>query len=177
MDLKKIYSDDPLIKYKDTEINPERTKHQIDGVLSEYEVQDIFWHWNQKVIESGEPGEIYVMFKITETIKGVQLKVPARVDCPIIWSRAKPKGRPPRPEQVDWKTSMRAMYHFIYTHLNASYAMQSSKIVAFLGYIQTGEHEQLKDRILPELKQYSALESPEKFNKDHVIETEVVRHE
>ena len=173
----KIYSDDPLIKYKDTSIPPDRTKHQIDAVLAEYEVEDILWHWVKTLVESGEPGEIYVMFKISETIKGIQLKVPVRVDCPIIWGRAKPKGRPPRPEQVDWKTSMRAIYHFIYTHLNAAYAMQSSKVVAFLGYIQTGEKEQLKDRILPELKQYSALESPEQFSNDHMIDAEVVRRE
>jgi hypothetical protein len=49
------------------------------------------------------------------------------------------------------------MYHFIYTHLNAAYAMQSGKAIAFLGFIQAKDGKQLKDMILPELNQYQAL--------------------
>ena len=175
---KKIFSDDPLIKYKGTSISAECTKHQIDGVLSEYEVQDIYWHWNQKLIDSGEPGEIYVMFKIEETIEGLPVKVGIRVDCPTIWDRAKPKRRPPRSEMVNWRVSLRAMHWFIYTHLNSAYAMQSSKTMAFLPYVQTGRGQQFKDMILPELKTYRALEStPEKesgFDRSNVIEAEIV---
>jgi hypothetical protein len=148
---KKIYTDDPLIKYGTTHIQADRTKHEIDGILAEYEVVDILWHYAPK------ENSVYVMFKLEETVNEVPVRVSVRVDCPTIWDREKPKGRPPTPERINWNVSMRAMYHFIYTHLNASYAMQSGKAIAFLGYIQGANGKQVKDMILPELKQYHAL--------------------
>jgi hypothetical protein len=148
---KKIYTDDPLIKYSGTTLKAERTKQQIDGVLAEYQVKDVMWHYDV-------PRSVYVIFKIEEEINSVMVKVGVRVDCPTIWDRAKPRGHPPRSEQINWDVSMRAMYHFIYTHLNSAHAMKSGKVVAFLGYVATGEKTQLKDVILPRLREYAALE-------------------
>ncbi len=91
------------------------------------------------------------MFKIEETVNDIKVQVSVKVDCPVIWDRAKPKGRPPTPETINWDVSLRAMYHFIYTHLNTAYAMQSSKAIAFLGYVQGTDGKQLKDYILPQL--------------------------
>lgn len=151
----KIYTDDCLIKYSKTEIPPERTKHEIDGVLAEYEVKDVYWHWDLRV------HNVFVMFKIEEVVNGMPILASVRVDCPTIWDRAKPKARPPRPEQINWAVSMRAMHWFIYTHLNAAYAMQSSKAVAFLGYIQSASGKQLKELVIPKLGEYAALEQRE----------------
>ena len=149
----KVYTDDPLIKYTNTKVKADRTKQLIDGVLAEYQVKDVWWHYDI-------PHEAWVKFKIEETINGVPISVGVRVDCPTIWDRARTKRRPLTPEQINWDISMRAMYHFIYTHLNAAHAMQSGKAIAFLGYIVSGDRTQLKDLVLPELarlKKYAAL--------------------
>jgi hypothetical protein len=155
----KIYSDDELLRYKDTEISPIRTKAEIDGVFAEYGIQDVAWRWNKDGIERYEPCEIFVFFTIEEMIEGHLVRVNAHVDAPIIWDRAKPKGRPPTPERVNWRVSMRAMYHFIYTHLNSAHAMRTAKVIAFLPYVQNAQHQQIKDQILPRLKEYQALEN------------------
>jgi len=160
MSLKKIYSDDSLIKYTSTTIPAERTKHEIDGILAEYEVKDIYWHYDP------EHNSVYVMFKLEEVVNQLPVMVNVRVDCPTIWDRAKPKGRPPKPEAINWSVSMRAMRHFIYTYLNAAYAMQSSKTVAFLGYIQGANGVQLKEIILPRLSEYQALEHKEDLQQE-----------
>lgn len=174
--LKKIYTDDPLIKYATTALKAERTKQQIDGILAEYQVKDVWWHYDI-------PREVWVRFGIEEEINGHIVTVGVRVDCPTIWNRAKPRGRTPesRVESINWDVSMRAMYHFIYTHLNAAYAMKSGKIVAFLGYIAGVNDKQLKDLILPILNEHAALElkenTPEgeqKSLKSKIIEGEVI---
>lgn len=147
---------------------------QIDGVLAEYGVEQVLWNWKKEAIEHNESAEVYVAFKIVEVIDRQQIKVGVRVDCPIIWDKEKPKGRPPRPEQVNWSVSLRAMYHFIYTHLNSAYALQSSKAIAFLGYIQSG-NKQLKDLILPELKRYQALEdSSSSRTNENIQDAEII---
>jgi hypothetical protein len=153
-ELKKIYTDDPLIKYATSTIKAERSKQQIDGILAEYGTKDVLWHYDI-------PRSAYVYFKIEEEIDGKTMSIGVKVDCPTIWNKAKPRGHPPRPEEINWDVSMRAMYHFIYTHLNAAYAMQSGKIVAFLAYVAGTGNKQLKDYILPRLGEYAALEHKE----------------
>lgn len=161
----KIYSDDPYVHYKDSEISPERTKANIDGVLAEWQVKDILWHWDP------EHFDISVQFKIEEIIDSLPVSVVVRVECPIIYDREKLKGRPPKPEAVNLRISMRCMWHFIKTHLEMAYAMHSSKTVAFLPYIATGERKTLKDVILPRLKQFQALEE-RKDSQEKIIEME-----
>jgi hypothetical protein len=156
--LKRIYTDDPLLKYKETEVPAPRSKQQIDGVLAEYGVKEVYWKWDKDAIESGQPADIRVMFKVEEELNGVPVNVPVRINCPTIWDHARPRGRPPRPEQINWDVSMRAMYHFIYTHLNSDYAMQSGVVVAFLGYVQNVKGENLKDALMPKLGEHAALE-------------------
>jgi hypothetical protein len=169
---KKVYADDPLIKFTTTQLSAERSKQQIDGVLAEYQVKDVYWHWNP-------PHDIYVMFKIEETVDDVPLMVSVRVDCPAIWNRARTRRRPFTQEEINLSVSMRAMYHFIYTHLNNAYAMQSSKVVAFLPYIQTNqEGKTLKDLLIPKLSNLPALETkiaPE--NNEKVIDAEYTSQE
>jgi hypothetical protein len=151
----KIYTDDPLIKYTSTTVKADRSKQLIDAVLAEYQVKDVWWHYDL-------PREAWVRFKIEEEINGAKISVGVRVDCPTIWNRARTKRQPRTPEQINWDISMRAMYHFIYTHLNAAHAMQSGKAMAFLAYVVSGENTQVKDVILPrleEMRKYAALEA------------------
>ena len=166
----KIYSDDPLVKYKDTSVSPERTKAQIDGILAEYQVKDIHWHWDM------EGNDIYVQFKLDEVIDGLPVSVVVKVECPIIWDRERPRGRPPTPEQINWRVSMRAMHWFIKTHLECAYAMQSSRTVAFLPYVQ-GRRGLLKDLIIPRLSEYAALEQKESPEHPKQVKIDVIEEE
>jgi hypothetical protein len=50
-------------------------------------------------------------------------------------------------------------YHGEKEHLETAYAMQSSKTVAFLGFIQSADpNKTLKDYILPQLTKFAQLE-------------------
>jgi hypothetical protein len=84
----KIYSDDPLVHYKDSPVNPERTKHEIDDLFTKWGIKKVAWNWDP------QSNIVYVMFTIVELINGVSVRVPVRVDCPTIWDRARPRARP-----------------------------------------------------------------------------------
>lgn len=157
MSLNKIYTDDPLIKFSGTTVPAMRSKQLTDAVLAEYQVKDVWWHYDP-------PREVWVSFKIVEVIKDIPVDVAVRIECPTIWDKAQTKRHPYKEEKINWDVSMRAMYHFIYTHLNAAYAMQSSNTVAFLGYIQTSKEGQvLKDILIPKLNNLPALEKKEEY--------------
>jgi hypothetical protein len=113
---------------------------------------------------------VFVQFRIVEEIDGFPFKVSAKVEAPVIWDR---KMRS-RAEAVNWNISMRVMYWFIKSHLEAAYLLQSSKIAAFLPYIASKDGSKvLKDVIIPridEVQQLSAL--PESPNSRKVIDVE-----
>jgi hypothetical protein len=173
MSLIKIYVDDPLVHYALTDVPIQRTKMQIDGILAEYAVKDVFWHFDI-------PISAYVTFGIEEEVQGRKISLGVRVDCPTLWDREKSaRGRRPyQPEAINWKVSLRVMYHFLKTHLETAYAMQSGKAIAFLSYVRTGKDRQVKDEMLQNLNQYSALDyvqsSPKKEGERKVFTREVV---
>lgn len=147
----KIYSNDPLLRFKTTEVEPLRTKQQIDGILGEWGVKDIHWHFDPKF----EDTDVYVQFKIEEVIDNIPVAVGVKVTCPIIWDQAKRN----KLEQINWAISMRVMYHYIYNALNTNYAMQSDRVMAFLPYVKTGEKTIMRDKVLESLKR-DQLTSP-----------------
>ena len=170
----KIYSDDPLVHYATTELSPERTQQQINGILAEYGVKKVAWNFDI-------PREVWVLFDIVETIEDVPIKVAVKVVCPTIWDPVRPRAHDPskRLEGINWKISMRAMYWYIKTHLETAYAMQSTKTVAFLGFIQSADpNKTLKDYILPQLKRFAQLEvrpAPRPGPEEHIVlEPEVI---
>ena len=65
----KIYNDDPLVKYVNTSVSPEKTKDEISSKLVEYHIADIAWHWKPEL------GDIYVQFGIEENINGKPVRV------------------------------------------------------------------------------------------------------
>jgi hypothetical protein len=149
----KIYSDDPLVHYKNSTINPERSKAEIDGLLAEWQVKDILWHWDIP------HNNVYLQFKIEETINSIPTSVIVRIVCPIIWDKERPRARPPRLEQINWRISMRAMWWFIKTHLEMAYVRQSEKTRAFLSYIAVSENRTAGDIIIDRLQKFKALET------------------
>jgi hypothetical protein len=159
----KIYSDDPNLAYKTTKLKALYTKNEIDGLFAKWGVKDVYWHWDP------EHNDIFVQFKIAEEIDGVLLQVSAKVEAHSIWdhrTRSKAEG-------VNWDISMRVMYWFIKSHLEAAYLLQSSKTAAFLPHIASKDGAKvLKDILIPrmnELQQLAAL--PQKPN-EKVIDVE-----
>jgi hypothetical protein len=129
------------------------SKSEIDGLFAKYGIKDVYWRWNP------EANDVYVMFKIEEEIEGVQVHASAKVEAYPIWNHRTRK----KAEEIDWNVTMRQMHWFIKTHLQAAYVRQTSKVAAFLGYIQTDSGESLKDVIIPRLEKLSqfALENQE----------------
>lgn len=144
----KIYSDDPNLPYKTTKLNALYTRSEIDGLFAKWGIKDVYWHWDH------ERNDVYVMFKIREEIDGIPVNVSARVDCPVIWDH---KTRN-RAEAPNWNISMRVMYWYIKSHLEAAYLLQSSKAAAFLPDLsRKDEKTTLKDIIIPHLSDLKAL--------------------
>jgi hypothetical protein len=79
--LNKIYTDDPLIKFSGTTVAAMRSKQLTDAVLAEYQVKDIWWHYDP-------PREVWVSFKIKEIVNDIPINVAVRIDCPTIWDKA-----------------------------------------------------------------------------------------
>jgi hypothetical protein len=138
----KIYSDDPNLPYKTTKLKALYTKSEIDGLFAKWGVKDVYWHWDL------EGNDVYAMFKISEEIDDFPVNVSARVDCPVIWDH---KTRA-KAEEVNWNISLRVMYWYIKSHLEAAYLLQSSKAAAFLPDL-AGKDDRLtlKDIIIPHI--------------------------
>ena len=151
----KIYTDDPRVKYVKTTIAAERTRDEISEILRAYDTGDIHWHWKPDI------NDIYVQFIIEEVIDGFPVRVSAKVVCPVIWDKAVKNSPKPdrRIEQPNLKVSMRAMYWYIKTHLETSYAMQSSRVAAFLPDMVTPNGARYFDTLKQRLDQFKALES------------------
>jgi len=138
----KIYSDDPNLPYKTTRLNALYTQSEINGIFARWGVKDVYWHWEP------ETNTIYVMFKIKEEIDGSLVNVSARVDCPVVWNH---KTRN-RAEEPNWNISMRTMYWYIKSHLEAAFLWQSSKTAAFLPDLAgKDENQTLRDIIIPHI--------------------------
>ena len=160
----KVYSDDPNLPYKTTKLKALYTKSEIDGLFAKWGVKDVYWRWDP------EHNDVFVQFKIVEEIDGLPLQVSAKVEAPAIWDH---KTRS-KAECVNWDISMRVMYWFIKSHLEAAYLLQSSKTAAFLPYIASKDGATvLKDVIIPrmnEVQQLSAL--PESAAARKVIDVQ-----
>ena len=146
----KIYSDDPNLPYKTTKLKALYTKSEIDGLFAKWGVKDVYWHWDP------EHNDVCVQFKIVEEIDGSPVDVSAKVEAPAIWDH---KTRA-KAESVKWDISMRVMYWFIKSHLEAAYLLQSSKTAAFLPYIASSDGAKvLKDIIIPRMNEVQHLEA------------------
>ena len=166
----KIYSDDPLVHYTNTEISPVRSRAEIDSLLALYGIYEVAWHWRP------ENNDVWVMFHITEEINGVSVKVAAKVVCNIIWDKANKLAKTPekRLERPNLAVSVRAMYYYIKAALQASYTMQSSKVSAFLPNITNAKGETVEQLILPTIAAPSSQYAlPEKPVEDEWIKPEV----
>lgn len=142
LEIMKIYTDDPNLPYKTTKLNALYSKSEIDGLFAKFGVYDVFWHWDLA------GNDVYVMFKIKEEVNGIPVDVSAKVEAFPAWDH---KTRN-KVESINWNISMRTMYWFIKSHLEAAYLQQSSKTATFLPYIMGTESDQtLGNLIIPRL--------------------------
>jgi hypothetical protein len=156
----KLYTDDRIVPYKSTTINPMSTKAEIDGLLARFGIRKTAWEWDI------ENNKVSLSFQISEMINERLLEPVVKVEPPRIWNRGNRKRR----EEINWAVSMRVMFWFMKSHLEMAYLLQSGKTTEFLPYIQTGKEQTLKDLVIPrldELKQLAAL--PEPKNPDSRI--------
>ena len=157
----KIYVNDPAVPYKNTTVNAQRSKMEIDAVLALWGIKDSGWRW------SPEDGEVFVTFQLREVIDGREVAPVIKIYCPTLWNKGSRRKR----EEVNWNVSMRVMYWYIKSHLEMAHLMQSSKTVEFLPHIQTrmlsGETVSLKDRLV-EVNILDAL--PEKKMNERIID-------
>lgn len=149
----KVYTDDPKVHYINTSINPERTRDEISEILRAYDTYDIIWHWKP------EQNDVWVGFIIEEIIDGVPARISAKVVMPTIWDKAVRNSPKPerRIEQVNLRVSMRAMYWYIKSHMETAYAMQSSRVAAFLPDMVTPNGKRYFDVLKERLDQFQAL--------------------
>lgn len=142
INLEKIYTDDMNVPYRTTKCTAIYTKSEIDGVLAKFGIKKSGWNWEP------EANDVYIIFHIKETINGLNIEVPVRIDCFLVWN----KGVRGRAETVNWAISMRTMYWFIKSLLEAAYLKGSSKTAAFLPYIVSGDMKTtLSDKVIPRL--------------------------
>ena len=157
----KLYTDDRLVHYKDTTINPMSTKAEIDGLLATFGIKKVMWEWDL------QNNVVSVAFQISEVINDRTVEPVVKLEPPRIWSKPTRKHR----EEINWAVSMRCLWWYIKSHLEMAYCFQSSKTTEFLPHIQVSEGKSLKDIVVPrlsELKQLAAL--PEEKPKSLVIE-------
>lgn len=149
----KIFSNDPLVHYKNSTVSPERTKVEIDMILGQWGIKDTHWHWDP------DHNDVYVQIKIEEKMSDLDVPVAAtiKVQCPTVWDKASPRARPPRGERVNWRVSMRALHWFLKTHLEMAYVMRSDKIRAFLSHVKINGEKDLGDLVIPRLAQIQEL--------------------
>jgi len=150
----KIFTDDPKVHYINTTISPERTRDKISEILRAYDTSDIHWHWKP------EQNDVYVQFIIEEIIDNIPARITAKVIMPNIWDKAVRNSPKPerRIEQINLKVSMRGMFWYIKTHLETAYAMQSSRVAAFLSDMATKKGKRYFDVLKETLDEYKALE-------------------
>lgn len=149
----KIYTDDPRVKYVTTTISPERTKAEIDEKLRAYGTYDIYWHWRL------DQNDVYVQFIIEEVIDNIPTKVGIKVIMPTLWDKGLKTARTPerRLEKVNVAASMRTMFWYIKSQLENSYAMQSSRVAAFLPDMIAPNGKRYFDTMKERLNEYRAL--------------------
>jgi hypothetical protein len=151
----KLYTNDRIVPYKTTGINPLSTKAEIDGLLARFGIKKSAWEWDI------ENNKISLTFQFQEEVEGRLVEPMIRVEPPRIWNKGSRRTR----ESINWAVSMRVMFWFIKSHLEMSYLLQSGKLTEFLPYIIVDHKRTLKDVIVPrldEVQQFAALPEPAK---------------
>jgi hypothetical protein len=112
----KIYDKDPRVPYQHTDISALMSKAKVEGILAEYGISDHGWHWRPE--EDG----IFLMFQLEDTINGRKAYNTVKIEAPQIWHKG-----PQKKEVLNWNVSMRVLYWYVKSHLEAAYLMGKSR--------------------------------------------------
>ncbi len=82
----KIYSDDPIVPYKKTQVDPRTTKEEIEGLLARWGIKKSGWDWDL------ENGRCILEFQYFEFINNIPVSQWVKVEPPIIWKRKSTKA-------------------------------------------------------------------------------------
>jgi hypothetical protein len=176
----KIYTDDPKVHYITTSISPERTRDEISEILRQYDTSLIAWNWKYNPDGSLQAENVYVQFQIEEVIDGFPAKVTAKVIMPNLWDKAVKRSPDPkrRVETVNLKVSMRAMFWYIKANMENAYAMQSSRVAAFLSDMVTPNGTRFFDEMKQRLDRFSAIEDKTENPREvQIIKPKDVTHD
>lgn len=137
-----IFSNDPVVPYKNTKIPALTSKSEIDGLLARWGIKKSAWDWDL------ENKRVVLNFQITETLEGKVVNSVAELNCPLIYD--KPSRRNPK-LTVNWCVSVRVMRWWLKTHLEYHFLSQSSKTAMFLPFIQGANGKTLEKMLIPRL--------------------------
>lgn len=150
----KIYATDTNLPFRSTKKRPIDTKRDIDGDLARWGIFQVGWTWDL------EHNNVEIVFQLPrEKFKELTINPVVKLTPPIIWKHKAKRSK--KPDEVDWRMSMRLLYWWLHSQLAMVYANQSSKAVAFLPYIQVSEKENVADLVIPRLSLLKALPEPD----------------
>jgi hypothetical protein len=137
-----IFTNDPVVPYRNTTIPALTTKSEIDGLLARWGIKKSAWDWDL------ENGKVTLNFQVNEVIEGKEVQVVVELAAPKIYD--KPNRRNPK-LTVNWRVSIRVLYWWLKSHLEYHYLSQSSKTAMFLPFIQGTNGKTLEKMLIPRL--------------------------
>lgn len=145
--IEKIYANDSKIRYKSTKKTAMDSRRDIDAELSRWGIKKVMWTWDI------EGNEVELVFQFSELFKDQRVSPVVRLKPPVIWKKPV-RGKP---EEIDWRVSMRIFHWYIQNQFQMIYAMQSSRTLAFLPHIVVSDEETVGDVIVPHLDDIKRL--------------------
>jgi hypothetical protein len=149
----KIYSDDPCVPYKKTQVDPRTTKADIEGLLSRWGVKKAGWEWDL------DNGKCVLEFQYFEVISNHAVSQWVKVEPPIIWKRKSTKRTGNQEDVINWSVSLRVLHWWLKTQLEMTFLQKSDKSTMFLPFIMNANEETLAKVLVPKIT-YQLLETP-----------------
>lgn len=141
----KIYSDDSIVPYKKTQVDPRTTKADIEGLLARWGIKKAGWDW------ALDEGRCILEFQYFESINGKPVSQWIKVSPPIIWKRKSLKRTGNQEDTINWSVSLRVLYWWLKTGLEMIYLSQSDKTTMFLPFIMNAEEKTLAEILVPKI--------------------------
>lgn len=144
----KIYSDDPAVPYKSTDVDPRTTKAEIEGLLARWGIKKSGWDWDL------ENGKCVLEFQYVEIIQNVPVSQWVRLEPPQIFNHARKDQHSHKVvggESINWKVSLRVLYWWLKCHLEMTYLSKYDKSAMLLPFIETGAGKTVAETLVPKM--------------------------
>ena len=141
----KIYSDDKVVPYKNTRVDPRSTKDEIEGLLARWGIKKSGWDW------ALDEGRCILEFQYNEFVKNTHVAQWIKVEPPIIWKRKSTKRTGNQEDIINWSVSLRVLWWWLKANLEMTYLGQSDKTTMFLPFIMNAEEKTLAQLLVPKI--------------------------